>query len=405
MCTLLTLVAVPHLPGLPSPGNPLDLASLVNLRSYNIFSTPSQHPSNPTSLSLTALATVPNFLPNYNITLPFGLPFMITLPGVDGAPEEKMAQVITEPIVICCGKEIQLRINGVIVADLGVDSESNAEQSSENSTTPLSIFLQNYLNGIDNPIKVQGLSSIPSSLLDSIPIKRPTTPISPPPKWLLSTLPSLKLALIFPAPPHQNIIQSLTIEHMRISESRGKMRASGVVIAEILIPAQMARVDVDIFGVKPDVLVFDGPVTESLLSMPWDKDGKHVDGDTGNGEDYPAKAFGRIHPDDFLPSSTLPTVSDPNDPESQHGKGKRLTVRAPIQDIPLDILPSRDPVLRAFISKIVFKGGALAGISGIADVRVRVGGVRGKLELGGLPVTGEVWVGRGRLMGIDEDSR
>jgi len=152
------------------------------------------------------------------------------------------------------------------------------------------------------------------------------------------------------------------------------MRASGTVVAEIELPEAMRAVELDVMAVKPDVLVFDGPSSDT------------DDDDDDDNDDLPPRAFGHIHPDDFLDAtSTLST--DPAHP-------RRLVVRAPMTDIPLDILPGRDAILRGFVSKLVFKGGAMAGISGGASVRVTLIGIDGKVMLSDLPVSGEVWVGR-----------
>ena len=147
---------------------------------------------------------------------------------------------------------------------------------------------------------------------------------------------------------------------MRISESQGKVHASGTVVAEIELPPGMQGVQADVVAVLPEVLVFDGPAPS--------------DGDE-------SRAFGRIHPDDFLPSSTTPSASG-------------LTVRAPLKDVELEV--SQGDVLSDFVKKIIFKGGAQAGVKGTASVRVRVIGVDGTVRLDGLPVSGEFWVGRAR---------
>jgi hypothetical protein len=158
---------------------------------------------------------------------------------------------------------------------------------------------------------------------------------------------------------------------MRISEAGGKMLASGVVIAEVELPEDLAGIDIDVSAVQPDVLVFDGPAP--------DDDG---------GEDFPPRAFGHIHPNETLPATT----EKANDPLHPH----RLVVRAPLTDVPLDILPGRDGVLSGFVSKVIFKGGAEAGIKGSASVRASLSGVNGNLRLNDLPVTGLCWVGRQR---------
>ncbi|WWD06000.1 hypothetical protein V865_004085 [Kwoniella europaea PYCC6329] len=346
---------IPHIPHLPNPGTPLNLSELVTLQHYSFDTTQS-----PKALTIQAIATVPNFAPDLNATLDFSLPFSIALPAVQNGlvGESKMAEVITEPISIGgTTKDILLNISGVITADL-------SERSSLTGSSPLSLFLQNYLHGKDNPILVQGLSNLPSFV--------PSTIVHPP-NWLLHTLPSLSLSLNFPGPkPTPKIIRSVTIEHMRISESQGKMKASGIVVAEVELPKDMQNVIVDVVEVLPDVYVFDGP------SPPDDEDLP------GDGE-FPPKAFGHIRPTDYLNSTTT---------REENG---RLMVRAPLNQVDLDILPGRDGVLSEFISKIVFKGGALAGVKGIASVGVEIMGVNGKVRLDNLPVRGEFWVGKQRL--------
>lgn len=347
---------VPRLPGLPSPGRPLNLSALVNLREYSFRTATS-----PRSLVISARATLPNFLPEFNTTLPFVMPFAISLP-----PDDKMAEVITEPIDFGgSADKIELRMTGEVTANL-------KDTDTVNSTSSLSKFLQNYLHGRDSPIVVRGLSVLPSLAPQSA---------SPPPAWLLCTLPSLSLPLTFPGPrPPPKIIQSVTIERMRLSEARGKMRASGTVVAEVELPAGMEGVDLDVVAVMPDVLVFDGPAPD-------------LDDDE---EEIPAKAFGRIHPTEFLPSTTSPS----GNPLHPH----RLIVRAPLSNVPLDVLPGRDGVLSDFVSKVVFKGGAQAGIKGTASVRLKVVGVDGRVRLDDLPVRGEFWVGRERLLDLKPES-
>lgn len=387
-------VAVPRLPNVPLPGRgkPLDLASLVQLKSYGFNTT--------SALTISALASIPNILPGVNTTIPFSLPFSIWLPSTNDTAESKMAEVVTEPLRLGGNRtNLELAIHGVVEADLksddgnsdgddGDDDGNGDEGRRPRTPSALSHFLQNYLHGKSNPIIVRGLSTIPhfAHILNSSP-----------PNWLLSTLPTLSLPLSFPGPqPPPKIIESVTIERMRIAESGGKMIASGVVIAEIELPKGMAGVKLDVRGVKPDILVFDGPPdTDS------DGDGDEANSDmykykldlddiaiTEDGETYPPRAFGHIHPDSYLPATASPSP----DPFHPH----RLIVRSPFTDIPLDILPERDGVLRSFVAKVVFKGGAVAGIKGTAGVLVELGGIDGRVRLGGLPVQGEVWVGRQR---------
>lgn len=300
-----------------------------------------------------------------------------------------MAEVVTSPIHFNnLSSRINVHISGIVVADLakGVSHDFSADSDPDSG---LSQFLQNYLHGLDNPILIKGLSTLPSFAKSELS----------PPKWLLSTLPSVSVPLSFPGPnPKPKIIQSVTIEHMRLSENRGKMLASGVVIAEISLPAGMESVDVDINAVRPDIMIFDGPPPDDddndddsqvNRARIQNRDGGVRDrGGEGEGEEYPERAFGHIKPDSFL-HSTSERYINPEHPDW-------ITVKAPMEDIPVEILHGRDGVMRAFVSKVVFKGGALAGIKGEADVKVKVTGVGGEVGLGGLPVRGEVWIGRQR---------
>lgn len=287
-----------------------------------------------------------------------------------------MAEVITAPIQLSSwSPRIDVHIDGIVVAEL-----SGKLKHGNTSDSTLSHFLQNYLHGLDNPITIAGLPGLPAFARSELS----------PPRWLLSTLPSLSVPLSFPGPkPKPKIIQSVTIEHMRLSESGGKMQASGMVIAQISLPKGMESVDVDIDAVKPDILIFDGPPPDddspdTHARLDDDDDG----GGDGGEDEYPARAFGHIKPDDYL-SSTSERYVNPEHPDW-------ITVRAPMEDIPVEILRGRDGVMRGFVSKVVFKGGAVAGIKGDADVKVNLKGVKGEMSLGGLPVKGEVWVGRQR---------
>ena len=264
------------------------------------------------------------------------IPVNITLPAVPVAAflgKQKMAEVITDPVSLAA-------------SHLNVTMAGHVAQL---DSSALSAFLQNYLHGIDTPITVKGLGFIPSFSNITLP------------QWVLQALSSVSAPLIFPGPrPPPKVIHSVTIEHMRITPG-SRIYASGTVIAQIDLARGMEHMDVDVTGVLPDVVIYDGPVED-------------------------CKPFGHIKPEEYL-NSTTSKGEDVFNPD-------RLTVRAPIENVPVQILQGKDRVLSDFVRRIVFKGGALAGIDGNASVIAQITGVRHSVQLDDLPVRGETWVGR-----------
>jgi hypothetical protein len=102
----------------------------------------------------------------------------------------------------------------------------------------------------------------------------------------------------------------------------------------------------------------------------------------------PPTVVGRLLPTHFIPSITIP-----------HPTLHRVfLVSAPFEHLPLEILRANQ--LSDFVSKILLRGGALAGVEGWCDVAVRVEGLgEGERELvvEGVKVEGQVWVGKQRL--------
>lgn len=273
-----------------------------------------------------------------------------------------MADVITMPIKLRGQETLRINIEGVVTSSNSTSGDDDA----------LSGFLHNYLEGRDNNVTIRGLSDFP---LAASPDSDHGQHI--PPEWLHRFLPNIHAVVAFPgSQPPPKLIKSVTIEQMKISESAGKLRASGVVVVQARLPPDLADIKVDINGVRPDILVFDGEAASS---------GEPVDPAV---PPYPAKAFGRIHPDDYLVAIS---ELDPTTPGL-------LIVRAPIHDVPIDILPGRDKVLSDFVGKIVFKGSAVAGIVGNAAVRLHVVGMDRPFEVDRLPVRGVVNVGRPRVV-------
>lgn len=267
------------------------------------------------------------------------------------------------------------------------------------SSSPLlSAFLSAYLAGVDAPIVVG-------------------SPL----------LPALKLPAVFPAPhPKPQILRDVHIRDMRITLRGESVLASGTIFAHVVLPSGIF-VEVDAQKIWPDVLVFDGEVPSDDEDEDEGGDGlrslyhgsghyesghfpisflshKHKKEDKGRATipkeplptPLPPRAFARIRPEDWLPAHSVPLS----------GTGAAYEVTAQVVDVPLEVLPGRDRLLRSFVSKVLFGGraGALAGVKGTAAVAVAVDGLpvrdddedRGGhvMELTGLPFSGSVRIGR-----------
>lgn len=354
---------------MPRPGD--DLAGYIKLESYAFHTSRktgarSDEPKREgrSQLRVSAVASARNPFRSLHADFPLELGFGIFLPSSGNSSEGrvKMADVITMPIKLRGQETLRINIEGVVTSSNSTSGDDDA----------LSGFLHNYLEGRDNNVTIRGLSDFP---LAASPDSDHGQHI--PPEWLHRFLPNIHAVVAFPgSQPPPKLIKSVTIEQMKISESAGKLRASGVVVVQARLPPDLADIKVDINGVRPDILVFDGEAASS---------GEPVDPAV---PPYPAKAFGRIHPDDYLVAIS---ELDPTTPGL-------LIVRAPIHDVPIDILPGRDKVLSDFVGKIVFKGSAVAGIVGNAAVRLHVVGMDRPFEVDRLPVRGVVNVGRPRVV-------
>lgn len=327
---------MPALPNLPKPGKPLDLSQLVKLHDYSF--------TNTDGLRITASASLPN--PGLS-DIPYALPFSI---GVDGT---ELARVVANPADVS-PKAIKLVISGDITAQGG---------------DALELFMRNFLRGKDVPIVVTGLDRIP-----------PGHDVPPPPQWVLDTLPTVSLDLVFPGPdPKPEVVKSVTIENMHISEVNGGVAASGTVVAIVQLPEGFQSISVNVTELRPDVFVYDGPVEDD------DKD----DAGRPDPDNPPERAFGRIAPDYFLNSTTTPSKEVPG----------ALEVRADFEDMALEVLDDRQSVFRSFVGKVLLHGGATAGIGGVADIQADLG-VAEPLDISSLPVHGEFWVGRAKIVGF-----
>ena len=186
--------------------------------------------------------------------------------------------------------------------------------------------------------------------------------------------------------------------------------------AKVVLPKGM-NIELEIFRVFPDVLVFDGEAPEGVLDLPMRHDAmkKHAPPQMPSlPYPFPPRAFGRIRPDDWLPSTSVRLESS-NDgfgvsDDGEEETGAVYAVSAKVVDVPLQMLSGRQKEFSDFVGKVIFGStGAVAGIEGYAAVAVRVDGLlldvdgpkggkessekEATLELTGLPVHGNVQVG------------
>jgi hypothetical protein len=174
---------------------------------------------------------------------------------------------------------------------------------------------------------------------------------------------------------------------------------SGEVFARLVLPSGM-RVKLDVTRILPDVLIFDGALSEALPPPPPPLP-----------DPLPDRAFGRIRPEDWIVSECVQDAS-------QH-QGSSFIISATFLDVPLEVLPGREKEFSNFVSKVsehfplscfqtlticqvIFSpDGAIAGILGSTAVGVTVTGLNpsndsdGAIELNGIPFQGSVHVQKG----------
>ncbi|KIJ99703.1 hypothetical protein K443DRAFT_679733 [Laccaria amethystina LaAM-08-1] len=338
---------MPKIPGFPQPGKSTPFPSVedvVTLQHLNVSSSQD-------SLSLHAKATMVDPAPEwFNLTSP-SLPFTVFL-ATDESPLP-IAAVNTQPITLT-HPNITLLIDGTVLP------------LSPPSFRILSQFLTRYLSGESNGIIISS-----------------------------GTFPGLSVETTFPGPhPKPHILRNVTIRDMKIKPSGTSFLASGTVQARVVLPKGI-HVGLDVYRVLPDVLIFDGEVPEGALAVPPPV--------TPLPDPLPERAFGHLRPKDWLPSISVPDISE-------DGEGAAYAVSAKVVDLPLEVLPGRQKEFNHFVSKVIFgTDGAVAGIQGSAGVTVAVRGLplgggpgtaTGQIDLFGLPFQGSVRVGKKGLFKV-----
>ncbi|EUC61551.1 transmembrane protein, putative [Rhizoctonia solani AG-3 Rhs1AP] len=369
---------IPPIPGIPPapPNGPRptpDLASLVYLQSYRVLPPP------PT-LRLVGTATLPNPLPSIlQGAIALSLPFVVSLPPIDSKNPLPIARVETAPLGLTT-PNISLAISGHVLP----------LPSSSSSIAPVSRFASDFL------------AARPSPVLITTDFLRD-----------LGILGELTVKAEFPASAERpDLLRDVQISNMRIVLRGEQIFASAFVRAHIVPPTSLLDIHINATRVWPDLLVYDGPAPQLWpFNNPNSRAYSGVEYDEQWTEPdpmplprpLPRNAFARIRPDSWIIAHTQ--VSDDQHDDNE---GQGVWVHAQVSDVPLDVLPGRDGELRAFIRKVLFNpGGAQAGVAGISAVAARVGGLvvgskeSGELEMYGLPLRGETWVGKKSMLGWD----
>ncbi|KAG9313776.1 hypothetical protein JVU11DRAFT_6136 [Chiua virens] len=245
---------IPHIPGLPDPGedSPLPTFSqFVSVKSFDISSTDKE-------IQLNACASVINPTPpSFQMTVP-PLPFIVSLPAKNAGGPISIASAETQPFSLT-HPNMTVHITGKVLAlpSTAIDA--------------LSSFVSHYLSLQPNPITI-------------------SSPL----------LPSLVFDTEFPSPPTKpQVLRNVTIRNMKVKPYGTEFLASGEVFGLIVLPKGM-NFDMDVNRLMPDILVFDGDVDESLLPLTL----------LGNvpsrlPKPLPPRAFGHIRPDDWLEAKSV----------------------------------------------------------------------------------------------------
>ncbi|KAF9778847.1 hypothetical protein BJ322DRAFT_1089959 [Thelephora terrestris] len=351
------MTKIPQIPGLPDSGNNAPFPSfsqLVTLKKFHIFSDLDR-------LLVNASATFSTPLPSsIELTIPL-LPLTISVPRHQNGTSADHFPIVyaeTDPLTLTHpNTTIYVRGHAVALAN--------------DSFPSLSGFLTSYLSG-------------------------------EPPRILFSTplLPDLILATVFPAPdPRPQVLRNITIKDMKMRPSNSDtMLAGGTIFANIVLPKGM-DVSLLVDAVYPQLLIYDGPVPESIRTVDLLSESENDDlpDPMPLPDPLPLNAFARIRPREWLQSASV---------QLGHGSGEGsvFAVSAKFVDVPLEVLPGRQREFRNFVGKVIFGGsnGALAGISGIAAVQIQAVGLGdNEVQLEGLPFCGDVRIGKKAMLNAE----
>jgi hypothetical protein len=458
---LIVLLTVPLIPGLPKPGTWKDLpplATLVTLENFTVTSNSTTH-----QIQARANATTINPLPqrggiigdDFHVTVP-SLDFVVALPNdtvtqLDGNSDDDEGQhrnFDQEPVTVAIGKSDPFVLRpseSSTPKNITLTASAHIPSLLHSSTPVLSHALSLYLSARPIPILIT------SPLLPSyrIPFLFPPPPERP---QLLRDVVIKDVRVGFKG---EVVVASGEVVARVVLPGEGRIRVGvdargvwpDVLIFDGEVPedgeeSELGSKDIDVILPTLPVPVPTLPVPTPKLPLPvpqplprpqlpdlpefplpLPKFPSHHKG--ANSSDpppsssrskipkpplptpLPPRAFARIRPEDWLDASSVPlpdiidsaAASDEPVPPAAY----QYLVSSRFADIPLEVLPGREELLRKFVTKVVFGGqGAVAGVKGVAGVAAVVEGVKlggdgdeeTEVELRDIPVQGMFRVGK-----------
>lgn len=450
------MLAVPDMPGTSDP------SSLVKLISYSI------KPSNShAAISLSASAEfttpfTPGPLSDLAWSLPFRLPFAISIPvptafqpaslaGIPPPPhvpltDVLLAKVFVEPFGLAAGqRKATLRLEGELVKAAG-SKDADGRRSGPAGGAPdpeqlklaLSRFAARYMAGQANTVLVRYDPAPVAAPPQNGTVGLPEAPFPPPFVGRLAK--GVTVPLSFPGSEGgTDVFKDLRIEDMKVKlgsvraagmrvlgggggggddgdDPEGDLLCSGRVVGELALPIQFLELSeaIDVTAILPDVLVYDGDLPKEAKEAKLESHAvadhnalatyRHPNqlafapanplslppSESDRAPAYPPSpvprtAFGRLHPKARIPAKTTHVPGNASSPA-------RTFVSATFTDAPLYILDDRMGVFQHFVGQILFGREARAGVRGVSEVEVGVGGWGG-VRLEGLPLEAEFNVG------------
>ncbi|EJU01545.1 hypothetical protein DACRYDRAFT_108090 [Dacryopinax primogenitus] len=367
-------MTIPSLPGFPRPGTPLkDMLNQLTIEGYAVHPLPPAQAPGPTLpspvpgepgkskpiLAIKGAASVPFPVLPFPLSAfdwPYEIPFLVSL-----LPSNRTNSTgnDTSPTPILASPEPTATLSPLPIAAIHTSPLSlpppgkrlnitlHGELLPPPPSSPLlSAFLSAYLSGHSYPVLI---TSPPPYTL---------------PTFLHPFLSTLHVSFHFPgASPPPQLLDSVQIRDTRIlpSNKPNEFLISGLILAHLKLPPAFKDLIFSAKEVQPDVYITDGPPESGL----------------GN-------AFARLSP--------------PALPCSQ----ENMTILAPLDEVPVHILPGREKRFREFVQKVLWKGSAYAGVEGEGAVRAGVGGL-GEVSVAGVHVRGGSWVGRKGEEGREEE--